>query len=218
MTTPVAISAVLWDFGGVITSSPFEAFSRFEAERGLPNDFIRSVNTINANDNAWAKFERSDIDAAAFSDLFRAEALALGHDVHGHEVLALLEGELRPQMVAALRSLKRRYNIACLTNNVRSGAGAGMNRSPQRATQVAEVMALFTAVFESSKVGVRKPEPRFYEIACETLGIEPKQAVYLDDLGINLKPAKALGMRTIKVVGPEQALSDLEQILGHPIG
>jgi putative hydrolase of the HAD superfamily len=214
--TAVSIKAILWDFGGVVTSSPFEAFSRFETERELPRDFIRTVNTRNPDANAWAQLERSDITAAEFSDKFRDEALALGHDISGAEILALLEGQLRPEMVAALTRLKARYRLACLTNNVRSGAGPGMNRDANRAAQVAEVMQLFEFVIESSKVGVRKPEPRFYELACEKLGIMPADAVYLDDLGINLKPARALGMQTIKVVSAAQALADLSSILGHP--
>ena len=212
-----SVTAILWDFGGVITSSPFAAFRQFEAQRGLPQDFIRSVNTLNPDTNAWAQLERSDINAEQFSELFRSEAITQGHDIAGSEILTLLEGSLRPQMVSALKSLRGRYTIACLTNNVRSGAGPGMNRSPQRAAAVAEVMALFEAVFESSKVGVRKPERKFYQIACENLGVEPRNAVYLDDLGINLKPARALGMQTIKVTDPTQALADLEQILGHSV-
>ncbi|MEM7404545.1 MAG: HAD-IA family hydrolase [Pseudomonadota bacterium] len=211
------ITTVLWDFGGVITSSPFEAFNRYEISRGLPTDFIRTVNSRNPDTNAWAQFERSDIDASAFSELFRVEAAALGHDVPGSDVLGLLSGEVRPVMVAALRELRQQYRIACLTNNVRSGRGPGMSADPARAAAVADVMQLFEVVVESSKVGVRKPELRFYEFACETLGIKPEEAVYLDDLGINLKPARALGMQTIKVTEPGQALGDLARVLGHPI-
>ena len=215
--TQTSIKAILWDFGGVVTSSPFSAFTRFEEARGLPRDFIRTVNTHNPDTNAWAQLERSDITPDEFSGKFRDEAIALGHDVSGAEVLALLEGQLRPEMVSALQRLGERYRLACLTNNVRSGSGPGMNRDPARAARVAEVMRLFELVIESSKVGVRKPEPRFYQLACEQLGIEPADAVYLDDLGINLKPARALGMQTIKVTSGEQALSDLANVLGHPV-
>lgn len=211
------IDAVLWDFGGVISSSPFEAFARYERANGLPEGFIRTVNSHNPHDNAWAQMERSDIDAATFSELFRTEAQALGHDVPGSEVLALLDGDIREPMVNALRALRGQYTIACLTNNVRSGRGPGMNRSAHKAARVAEIMALFELVIESSKVGVRKPEPRFYEYACEQLALQPERVVYLDDLGINLKPARAMGMQTIKVVDPDEALQTLTQILGHPL-
>lgn len=210
-------TTILWDFGGVISSSPFEAFRRYEESRGLPRDFIRTVNSKNPDSNAWAQFERSDVDAQQFSGLFRAEALEMGHDVPGSDVLALLSGDVRPVMVAALKELGQRYRQACLTNNVRSGRGPGMSADPARAAAVANAMTCFEAVIESSKVGVRKPEPAFYDLACETLGIQPDEAVYLDDLGINLKPARALGMRTIKVLDAQQALAELENLLGHPI-
>jgi len=212
-----AIRAVLWDFGGVILSSPFEAFNAYEAARGLPKDFIRGVNARNPHDNAWARLERGDVTADAFAALFEAESRALGHAINGHDVLALLSGEVRPEMVAVLRRLKGRYKLACLTNNVRHGDGPGMARSPETAAAIAEIMALFDQVVESSKAGVRKPEPRFYEIACELLQIKPVEAVFLDDLGINLKPAAAMGMRTIKVGAPAQAIAELEAALGHPV-
>ena len=217
MSELMPIRAVLWDFGGVILSSPFDAFARYEAEVGLPKDFIRRLNATNPDDNAWARLERGDVDIERFAELFEAEARALGQRLDGMKVVALLSGDVRPEMVRALRSVRTRYRTACLTNNVRSGEGPGMARTPEKARQIAEIMSMFDAVIESSKVGVRKPEPRFYEIACETLGIRPTEAVFLDDLGINLKPAKAMGMRTIKVSEPEQAISELEELLGHTV-
>lgn len=219
MTKPPAagaasIRAVLWDFGGVILSSPFEAFRRFESERGLPPDFIRSVNTRNFHDNAWARFERGEVGAEAFGELFLAESAALGHPVHGCDILPLLSGDVRPRMVAALRTVKARYRIACLTNNMPAGSGPAMAMSPAKAERIAEVMALFDLVVESSKIGVRKPEPEFYATACRLLGIAPAEAVFLDDLGVNLKPAAAMGMRTIKVDHPGAALAELGAIIG----
>jgi putative hydrolase of the HAD superfamily len=201
--------AVLWDFGGVILSSPFEAFRRYERDRGLPDDVIRSINATNPHDNAWAQLERSDITAAEFDDVFAAEAAALGHVIPGRDVLALLAGEVRPRMVAALdRVIALGYRTACLTNNI-----SGEHASSERSTTIAAIMSRFDAVVESSKVGVRKPELRFYEIACEQLEVRPDQCVFLDDLGINLKPAAAMGMATIKVVDPEVALSELWAVL-----
>lgn len=202
------IKAVLFDFGGVVTSSPFAAFSTYESSNGLPEGLIRTINSTNPDDNAWAKLERSEVDTAGFADLFEAEAKALGHTVDGRVVLDLLSGEVRPRMVEAIRRIKAAgFAIACLTNNIRSRP----NVAPRADT--AEVMALFDHVTESSVVGIRKPEPEFYRRALAALSIEANEAVFLDDLGINLKPAKAMGITTIKVVDPEQALKELSAII-----
>lgn len=203
------IHAVIWDFGGVISSSPFEAFARFEAARGLPKDFLRTVNATNPHDNAWALFERNEIDAATFDVKFLAEATALGHPVRGADILPRLSGDVRPRMVAALELCKQHFKVGCITNNVQTGHGAGMAGSSDKARQVAEVMALFEVVIESSKAGVRKPDPRIYQMMCEQLAVDPTDCVYLDDLGINCKPAAMLGMRAIKVGGVDQALAEL---------
>lgn len=211
------IEAVIWDFGGVLTSSPFEAFNRFEAERGLPKDFIRSINATNPDSNAWALFERSECTLDEFDELFAKEASARGADVRGREVVELLSGDIRPEMVEALRRCKARVKVGCITNNVAAGSGAGMARSDSKAAEVAAIMSLFDHVVESSKVGIRKPDPRIYEMACAALGVSPGGAVYLDDLGINLKPAAQLGMRTIKVANAGQALEELEKAVGFPV-
>ncbi|MGB5949394.1 MAG: HAD-IA family hydrolase [Parvibaculum sp.] len=211
------IEAVIWDFGGVLTSSPFEAFNRFEAERGLPKDFIRSINATNPDTNAWALFERSECTLDEFDALFAEEAAAKGATVRGREVVELLSGDIRPEMVEALKRCKARVKVGCITNNVAAGSGAGMARSESKAAQVAEIMSLFDHVIESSKAGIRKPDPRIYEMACEALGVTPAGSVYLDDLGINLKPAALLGMKTIKVTSAAQALAELEQAVGFPV-
>ena len=208
------LDAILWDFGGVLTTSPFEAFNRYEAERGLPADFIRGINATNPTDNAWARFESSRIGIDEFDAAFREEALAKGHDVRGRDVLALLSGDVRPRMVAALEQCKTHFRCACLTNNVKSGTGPGMATDAGRAAAVAAVMAKFDLVVESSVEGVRKPEPRAYEIVLERLGVSAERMLFLDDLGINLKPAAAMGMKTIKVVSEAQALDDLAAATG----
>ncbi len=210
--------AVIWDFGGVITSSPFDAFNTYEQSQGLPHNIIRQINATNPDRNAWAQFERNEITAAEFNVLFSAEADALGHAIPGDDVLACLAGHIRPQMVAVLEGLKRRdYRIGCITNNVQAGEGAGMARTADKAQAVAAAMALFDLVIESSKVGVRKPDPAIYQMACEGLGIAPSEAIFLDDLGINLKPARAMGMTTIKVGDPDVAISQLSEHLGHAL-
>jgi putative hydrolase of the HAD superfamily len=203
------IQAVLWDFGGVILSSPFEAFNTYEAEKGLPLDLIRRVNSTNPHSNAWALLERNDISPQEFDSLFATESEALGHRVPGADVLALLSGDVRPRMVQALDTVKAAgFKIACLTNNVVSTE----EPATERQAEVRSIMHKFDHVVESSKVGCRKPEPRFYEIACELLQVSPTECVFLDDLGINLKPAAVMGMRTIKVVNPDDALAELS---GH---
>ncbi len=207
--------AVIFDFGGVITASPFEAFNRLEAERGLPRDFVRTVNTRNPDSNAWALFERAAIDAAAFNELFAAEAKAAGHELDGASVLAVLSGSIRPAMVTALDRLKDAgYRLACITNNVPAGHGAGMARSGDAKDAYEQVFARFEHVIESSKAGVRKPDPRIYQMMCDQLGLGPDVCIYLDDLGINCKPAAQLGMAAIKVTSGEQALADLGALLG----
>jgi putative hydrolase of the HAD superfamily len=207
------IKAILWDFGGVITSSPFEAFNRYEREQNLPLDFIRQVNATNPETNAWAQFESSRISADEFDIAFEAETRHAGHAIRGRIVIEMLSGNVRPRMVEVLETCRQQYRIACLTNNVKSGEGPGMARSAESARQVREAMSLFEFVLESSKEGIRKPDPRFYMRACERLQVEPRQTVFLDDLGINLKSARELGMTTIKVTSESQAIADLSKVL-----
>jgi len=221
--TAHSFDAVLWDFGGVILTSPFEAFNRYERERGLPADFLRAVNAVDPDTNAWAQFERSEISAEQFDVLFAVESEQRGHRVPGADVLALLHGDLRPEMVVALDRVRAAgLRTACLTNNVAGGDGqrhgSEVDADPTgRTAQIAAVMSRFDIVVESSKVGVRKPEVRFYELACSLLGVTPQRCVFLDDLGVNLKPAAAMGMHTIKVLDAAQALDDLERALGLPL-
>lgn len=205
------VRAVLFDFGGVITSSPFEAFASYEQRQGLPDGFIRRVNSTNPDTNAWARLERNELSVAGFDEAFADESAHLGHRVPGVEVLALLGGEVRPVMASAVRrlALNPRYVTAVLTNNFLGSGGGGS--SPMAWSGVLDMV---DAVVESSRLGVRKPDPAFYELACAELGISPTEAVFLDDLGINLKPARAMGMTTIKVTDPVGALQELAGVLG----
>jgi putative hydrolase of the HAD superfamily len=210
----VAVEAVIWDFGGVFTTSPFEAFSRYEASVGAPRDIIRRVNATNPDANAWALFERSEIDAAGFDVLFLEETTALGHPVPGRDILPLLRGAIRPRMVAALKACKARFKVGCITNNMPTRHSPGHAEAAQRTHGFDEIMAQFEVVIESAKAGVRKPEPAIYRMACEALGVAPADCVYLDDLGVNCKGAAQLGMRAIKVVDEAQALRDLAAATG----
>ncbi|HIC35165.1 MAG TPA: HAD family hydrolase [Gammaproteobacteria bacterium] len=209
-----SIEAILWDFGGVLTTSPFEAFNRFEAAHYLPRDFIRRVNSTNPTTNAWAQFESNAIAAEQFDQLFQRESESLGHPVRGARVLELLSGELRPRMVNVLKKCKEHFKVGCITNNMKSGEGPSMARDEAKAAASHSVMALFDVIVESSIEGVRKPNPRIYEIACNRMDVVADKCVFLDDLGINLKPAKMLGMTTIKVIEEDQAIKDLEKATG----
>ena len=211
----MAFHAVIWDFGGVITSSPFDAFNAYEAAHGLPRNVIRQINAINPDTNAWAQLERSEVDGAGFDALFSAEAADLGHDIRGSVVLGLLSGTVRPRMVAALDACRAAgLKLGCITNNAPVGQGAGMSSDRAASERVAAVLARFDHVIESSKAGVRKPDPRIYRMMTEALNVAPQACIYLDDLGINCKPAALMGMTAIKVGGEDQALADLGQLLG----
>lgn len=202
------VKGVLWDFGGVLSTSPFDAFSAYEVANGLEAGFIRRLNSTNPDTNAWARFERSEVGIEEFALLFEAEAAAAGGRVDGAALLASLRTDLRPAMIEAVRRCRARLKTALLTNNFRTGNGAMWAGIPE----------LFDVIVESSQVGYRKPDPHFYALALEMLEIEPDEAVFLDDLGINLKPARALGMHTIKVTDPTEALADLEALVGFPLG
>jgi putative hydrolase of the HAD superfamily len=205
------VKAVLWDFGGVLTSSPFEAFAAYERERGLPSGFIRSVNATNPDTNAWAGFERGHLGLDAFVVQFEAEALMAGATLDARALLGTLGGELRPAMVKAVRRCHERLKTGLLTNNFVTSDEGGAESA------YAPVLEHFDVVVESSRTGVRKPDPDFYRTACGLLEVEPAQAVFLDDLGVNLKPARAMGMRTIKVIDADAALADLEAVVGFSL-
>ena len=208
------IKAIIWDFGGVITSSPFEAFNKYEKHNNLPSDFLRKVNSTNPDDNAWAKLERSEVNLDEFDLLFEKESKTLGYAIKGKEVIALLQGQVRPEMLNALQRIKGNLIQACLTNNIQSLKEEAFDEgNVSVAGKHDEIMGLFDFVIESSKVNLRKPDPAFYKMACEKAKIEPSEAVFLDDLGINLKPARILGMETIKVINSKDALNELQKLV-----
>jgi putative hydrolase of the HAD superfamily len=203
--------AVIWDFGGVFTTSPFEAFARYERANGLPADLIRRINSQNHLSNAWARFERAELDLDGFDKAFADEALAMGHYVPGKDIIGLLSGDFRPEMIEALCRIKTKYKTGCITNNVPSNQ---MGSTEGRMLYAKEVMGLFDHVIESAKMGIRKPNPRIYEMMCEALGVKANACIFLDDLGVNLKPARAMGMETIKVESALQAIAALEKLTG----
>ena len=210
------VSAVVFDLGGVITESPMIAFAAYEREAGLPDGLIRQLNSTDPDANAWARFERNELDVAGFSAAFEAEAAALGHRLDAGRVLAALRGEVRPAMVEAIRRLRAHgLPLGMVSNNV----------SPmERGGRMDDILDMFDVIVESSIEGVRKPEPEIYQRALDRLSaavgrrIEATDCAYLDDLGINLKPARALGFSTIKVVDPAAALAELSELVGFPLG
>ena len=199
--------AIIWDFGGVITSSPFEAFNKFEEVNGLPKDIIRTINSENSDMNAWAQFESNSITIDQFNDLFLKEAKAKGFDIKGRDIIKLLKGSIRENMVSFLRELKSDFKLGCITNNVKSSSEENTDNETK------EAMSIFDHVIESSIVGMRKPNPEIYMMSCDALNVSPYQCIYLDDLGINLKPARELGMTTIKVIQPEDAIQEVRNLL-----
>ena len=209
------VSAVVFDLGGVITESPMIAFAAYEREAGLPDGLIRQLNSTDPDTNAWARFERNELDVPGFSIAFEAEAAALGHRIDAGRVLAALRGEVRPAMVAAIRALKDAgLPLGMVSNNV----------SPmERGGRMDDILDMFDVIVESSVEGVRKPEPEIYVRALERLSdavgrrIEATDCAYLDDLGINLKPARALGFSTIKVVDPDVAIAELSALVGFSL-
>ena len=203
------LDAILWDFGGVFTTSPFENFNLLEERCGAPRDFIRTLNSVNPTTNAWAQFESNQVSLEEFDELFARESKLAGHEIRGKEVISMLSGELRPKMVELLKLCKEQYKVACITNNVKAGRGPGMSSDDDKASKVSRVMELFDGVIESSVEGIRKPNPEIYKLACQRISVEPEKCLFIDDLGINLKPAKELGMKTIKVLSEAQALKDI---------
>jgi putative hydrolase of the HAD superfamily len=212
------IEAVIWDFGGVFTTSPFEAFARYETERGIPVGTIRKINSTNSEANAWARFEQSLVDIDGFDRLFLAEAAVLGHTIPGRDVLPLLAGDFRPDVIEALRRVKAAgLRTGCITNNMPHNAAGGPKDGGTpagRSLYSQDIMKMFDVIIESAKIGIRKPNPKIYEMMCEQLGVKPSACVFLDDLGGNLKPARAMGMTTIKVESGPQAIAELEAATG----
>ena len=199
--------SIIWDFGGVITSSPFDAFNEFEEVNGLPKDIIRTINSENPDMNAWAQFESNSITIDQFDDLFLKEAKAKGFDIKGRDIIKLLKGSIRENMVSFLRELKSNFKLGCITNNVKPSSEENTDNETK------EAMSIFDHVIESSIVGIRKPNPEIYMMSCDALNVSPDQCIYLDDLGINLKPARELGMTTIKVIQPEDAIQEVRNLL-----
>jgi putative hydrolase of the HAD superfamily len=212
----MALRAVIFDLGGVVFPSPFDVFAAYERDHGLPDRFIRGVVAASADHGAWARLERSELAFDEFCVAFAEECAAAGGEVDAVELMREIgKGfEPRPEMVAAIAAIKAHgLKVGALTNNW-APSEAQSDRGPHSLGHLGG----FDVVVESAVEGLRKPDPAIYELACDRLGITPDEAVFLDDLGVNLKPARALGMTTIKVEHPADALAELEAVLGFPLG
>jgi len=205
---PRPVQAVIFDLGGVVLESPLPAIAAFEAETGLPPRFVGRLVVEGGADGPWARLERGELDAEAFGAAFNQQAVAVGHCLDGAQLLHRI-GEaavVREEMLTAIHRLRDAgLRVAALTN-----AWA----TPDRAARVARLSGQFDCFVESFRVGMRKPEARIYELVCRELDVPAAAAAYLDDFGSNLKPARAMGMRTIKVDDPARAIAELEHLLG----
>jgi putative hydrolase of the HAD superfamily len=200
------ILAAIFDIGGVLTTSPLQNIRAFESRSGIADGALRPL--FSSHDGAWSRLEKGELSRRDFVAAFESEAQALGLSIDGEGFLAAFFGGLvvREDMVAAVRVLRALMKTACITNNVARDEG--------QASGVLALDELFDVVIESSRVGLRKPDRRIYELACESLGVAPESVVFLDDFGSNLKPAREMGMTTIKVDDASSALRELERVVG----
>jgi putative hydrolase of the HAD superfamily len=201
--------AVVFDLGGVVLGSPLHAIAAYERERAIPAGAINRIVVATGPGGAWSRLERGELRRDEFYPAFEGDCAAAGVTVGARDLMERVAAIAapRPAMLAAIARIRARGIAAgALTNNW-IGEDDGM----------AAIAPHFDAVIESRVVGLRKPDPRIYRLVCETLGVAPAETVFLDDIGGNLKPARALGMATIRVADPEQALGELESLLGFPL-
>jgi len=211
------LRAVIFDLGGVVMPSPIDAFREYERREGLPHRLLSEVVLAGGDDGSWSRLERGELSMAEFGPAFEAECAAAGGTVVASDVFALVHESSgpRPEMLEAIRRIRDHgLHTAALTNNWRV---EGETSVPSGGA-VHLLSEFFDVIVESALEGLRKPDPRIYELTCERLGVEPSEAAFLDDLGVNLKPARALGMTTIKVGDPAAAIAELADVLGFPLG
>ncbi len=212
-----SIEAVIFDFGGVFTTSPVENFAVYERENALPERFIGGVIKSNINDGAFSRYERAEISLDDFDQQFADETRAAGHEITGRKLLSLMSLTFHAPMIKALERVKKAgLKTGCITNNMPSMDNEKMVADPTSKAQVDRIYSLFDHIIESSKAGMRKPEPRIYEAMCTALAVAPDSCVFIDDLGVNLKPARTMGMQTIKAPFGDitPAVRELEEMTG----
>ena len=203
------IKIVLWDFGGVLTESPIQNFYKYEKQNNLPLGTIIKINSQNKYENAWARLEKNKISIKEFSLLFSREAKELGvdHSFDINKIIKCLDVNLNTKMVNTFFKVKEKIECACLTNNIQGNENFNINETFNNFKKN------FSYIFESSKLGVRKPEEKIYKYVIDKLNIAPENVLFIDDLGINLKPARMLGIHTYKVVSEKKTEEFLERLL-----
>lgn len=214
----MTIRAIIFDLGGVVLGSPLHAIAQYERELGLPANFVNRVVADTAPGGAWSRLERGEISMETFYVEFEADCQAAGQALSARAMFERMgvAAQPRPIMLEAIRRIRAQGLLAgALTNNWATDeaddeAGGQETRANDGSQALSE---LFDVFVESSVEGLRKPDPRIYTLTCERLGVEPTQAAFLDDIGSNLKAARALGMTTIKVDTPEQALDELSRVI-----
>jgi len=205
------IAGVLFDIGGVVQDSPLHAIARYERDHGLTPDAINRAVVASGEAGAWSRLERGELTVEAWCAPFEADCRAHGIAVDGRRLMRYIAdaGRERPQMLRAIARLRGRgLRVGALTNNwAREDAEPGPHR----------LRAHFDVVIESQAVGMRKPDARIYQLACRELGVAPVETAFLDDIGLNLKSARALGLHTIKVSDPDVALRELSVLVGFDL-
>jgi putative hydrolase of the HAD superfamily len=213
----MSIAGVVFDIGGVVQDSPLHAIARYEREHGVELGAINRTVVEAGERGAWARLERGELTVAAFCEPFEAECRSRGAAVDARRLMAAIAeaGVPRPRMLEAIRRLRARgLRVAALTNNWMGDTPSGA-AAPARGARA--LWERFDVVVESAVVGLRKPDPRIYALVCEKLALAPARVAFLDDIGRNLKPARELGMATIKVDDPDAALRELGTLLGFDL-
>jgi len=203
------IAAVVFDLGGVVLGSPLHAIARFEREHAIPPGFVNRLVVSSGPSGAWSRLERGELDLEAFADAFGAECARAGCRVPARALMERIAAgsQPRPMMLAAVARIRARGLLAAaLTNNWSGGSDASRSLRER-----------FDVFVESCAIGLRKPDPRIYQHLLERLGCPARETAFLDDIGRNLKPARELGMATIRVEEPDRALAELEALLGFPL-
>jgi len=209
----VSYQAVIFDLGGVVFPSPFEAFDAYDHGNGLTKGTLRALIRRSSEEGAWAALERGELTMDEFVIALETEADAEGFALDARKLMALIGSSLgpRPEMVRAIQRIREQgLRTAALTNN---WAGDDNRTTPNGLHD----MLAFDVIVESAKERLRKPDARIYALTIARLNVLASEAIFLDDLGMNLKPAREMGMATIKVADPDVALAELEKLLGFPV-
>jgi putative hydrolase of the HAD superfamily len=225
----MTIRAIIFDLGGVVLGSPLHAIAAYERELGIPANFVNRVVADTSPDGAWSRLERGEISMETFYTDFEADCQAAGQTLSARTMFERMATAAlpRPSMLKAIGRIRAEgFQTAALTNNWADNDKNNDKNNEKNDDQnddkkgnatndgTRALSDRFDVFVESSVEGLRKPDPRIYILTCERLGVEPSEAVFLDDIGSNLKAARALGMTTIKVDGPEQALAELGGVIG----